>query len=359
MNLGISRLGFTCFYIWIFILINPAKSQIHGDLTLPISTTVSSDGNGKFTITDGTQMGNNLFHSFQEFSIPTNDSAIFNASSSIINIIGRVTGNQYSFIDGLLQVTGQANLFFLNPNGIIFGKNAVLDLNGSFLATTAQAIRFADGQVFSATPSPTDSLLTVSVPIGLQFGTKSNAIVIQQSQLNVPSQQTLGFVGGDLSLIRADVRAPGGRMELGSVGQQGEVTINQNVPGYRLDYEKVKDFRDIRLSEGTVVDVSDTLRGVEVGSGAVQVFGRQLTLTDGSLISYFTAGEMPGKALSINISESVELLGTGNLVINSSSGNITSSGLTTITYGNVNAGDINITTPKLTLRDGGAIATRT
>ncbi len=360
MNFSISRLGFICFSIWIFILVNPANSQVHSDATLPISTTVSSDGNSKFTITDGTQMGNNLFHSFHEFSIPTNDSVIFNASSSIINIIGRVTGNQSSFIDGLLQVTGQANLFFLNPNGIIFGKNAVLDLNGSFLATTAQAIRFADGQVFSATPSPTDSLLTVSVPIGLQFGTKSNAIVIQESKLNVPSQQTLGFVGGDLSLIRADVRAPGGRIELGSVGQQGEVTINQNTPGYRLEYEKVKDFRDIRLSEGTLVDVSDTLlSGVEVGSGAVQVFGRQLTLTDGSLISSFTAGEKPGKALTINTSESVGLLGTGNLVINSSSGNITSSGLTTITYGNGNAGDINITTPKLTLRDGGAIATRT
>jgi filamentous hemagglutinin family protein len=358
MNFFFSQLGLTCIGLWTFLMIGSVQAQISGDGTLATPTTVTTSNSLDFTITNGTQVGSNLFHSFLEFSIPTNGSAIFNSPVSVINIIGRVIGNQPSFVDGLLQVTGQANLFFLNPNGIIFGKNATLEINGSFLATTAQAIRFADGQLFGSTP--TDSLLTVSVPVGLQFGTKANEISVQQSQLTLPSEQTLGLVGGNLSITRGDLFVPGGRIELGSVGTQSEVTINQSTPGYSLDYRQVKNFQDIHLSKGTSIDVTDTapvFGGLEVGSGAVQVFGRQLSLTDGSAISSFTAGEKPGKAISINTSESVELLGAGNLVVNPST-RITSSGLTTITYNNGNAGDINITTKKLTVRDGGAIATR-
>lgn len=358
MNFSFSQLGLTCVGFWIFFLVSPVQAQISSDGTLPIPTTVKTGDNLDFAITNGTQVGSNLFHSFQEFSIPTNGSAIFNAPVSIINIIGRVTGNQPSFVDGSLQVSGQANLFFLNPNGIIFGKNATLQINGSFLATTAQAIRFADGQLFGSTP--TDSLLTVSVPVGLQFGSKANGITVQQSQLTLPSEQTLGLVGGNLSITQGNLFVSGGRIELGSVGTQSEVTINQSTPGYSLDYSQVNKFQDIHLSKGTSINVTDTapvLVGLEVGSGAVQVFGRQLRLTDGSAISSFTAGEKPGKAITINTSESVELLGAGNLVVNPST-IITSSGLTTITYNNGNAGDINITTQKLTVRDGGGIATR-
>ena len=170
MKFFLCQLSLIYFFISSLSLLNRAEAQVSGDRSLEIPTTVTNSDNLNFVITNGTQVGSNLFHSFQEFSIPNNGSAIFNSPVSIINIIGRVTGNQPSFIDGSLQVVGQANLFFLNPNGIIFGKNGTLDLNGSFLATTAQAILFADGQAFGSTPAPTDSLLTVSVPIGLQFG---------------------------------------------------------------------------------------------------------------------------------------------------------------------------------------------
>jgi filamentous hemagglutinin family protein len=358
MNFSISTLRIICVNVCFCLVITPTNAQVSRDTTLSIPTTVTTSNGLDFTITNGTQVGSNLFHSFQEFSIPINGSAIFNTPLSVINILARVTGNHSSFIDGSLQVTGQANLFFLNPNGIIFGKNAALEMNGSFLATTAQAIRFADGQLFGATP--TDSLLTVSVPVGLQFGTKANEISVQQSQLTLPSERTLGLVGGNLSITRGDLFVPGGRIELGSVGTQSEVTIKQGNSGYSLDYRQVKNFQDIRLSKGTSIDVTDiapVFGGLEVGSGAVQVFGRQLSLMDGSAISSFTAGEKPGKAITINTSESVEFLGAGNLVVNPPT-RITSSGLTTITYNNGNAGDININTKKLTVRDGGAIATR-
>jgi filamentous hemagglutinin family protein len=358
MNRFITRLSLTCISFWAFLLLSPSQAQISSDGSLPVPTTVTNEGNSKFTITDGTQVGNNLFHSFQDFSIPTNGSATFQPSASIINIIGRVTGNQASLIDGSFQVIGQANLFFLNPNGIIFGKNATLNLHGSFLATTAQAIRFTDGQIFSTIP--TNSLLTVSVPIGLQFGEKANGIQVQQSTLSLSSQQTLGLVGGVLSLTQANLSAPGGRVELGSVGQNSEVSITQNVSGYSLGYERVKDFQDIRLSQGSVVDVTDPapfFGGIEVGSGAIQVFGRRLSLTNGSVISSFSFGEKPGKALTINASESLEILGTGTFG-GTASTQIGSSSLATITLGDGNGGDINITTQRLIIQDGGLISTR-
>jgi len=358
MNRFITPLSFTCISFWAFLLLSPSQAQISSDGSLPVPTTVTNEGNSKFTITDGTQVGNNLFHSFQDFSIPTNGSATFQPSASIINIIGRVTGNQPSLIDGSLQIAGQANLFFLNPNGIIFGKNATLNLNGSFLATTAQTIRFADGQIFSTIP--TGSLLTVSVPIGLQFGEKANGIQVQQSTLSLPSQQTLGLVGGALSLTGANVSVVGGRIELGSVGQNSEVSITQNAPGYSLGYEQAKDFQDIRLSQGTVVDVTDPsplFGGIEVGSGSIQVFGRRLSLTDGSVISSFSFGKKPGKVLTINASESLEILGTGTFG-GTASTQIGSSSLATITLGDGNGGDINITTQRLIVEDGGGISTR-
>jgi len=189
------RLNFFFIGICFVLLPSPSHSQITSDKTLGVPTTVTSNDSLNFVITNGTQVGTNLFHSFQDFSIPNNGSAVFSNPASIVNIIGRVTGNQSSFIDGLLQVTGQANLFFLNPNGIIFGKNASFDMSGSFLATTANSIRFADGQLFSATPQSTDSLLTITVPVGLQFGTRSNGIAIQQSILRLSPDNSRFFRG--------------------------------------------------------------------------------------------------------------------------------------------------------------------
>jgi large exoprotein involved in heme utilization and adhesion len=56
-----------------------------------------------------------------------------------------VTGGEASVINGLLQVTGSnANLYLMNPAGIVFGANARLDVAGSFTATTANGIGFGD-----------------------------------------------------------------------------------------------------------------------------------------------------------------------------------------------------------------------
>ncbi|MCJ8280779.1 MAG: filamentous hemagglutinin N-terminal domain-containing protein, partial [Rivularia sp. ALOHA_DT_140] len=159
-------------------IILPALSQVTSDGTT--NTSISPNGSN-FDILDGIQKGNNLFHSFEEFSIPQGSSAIFKNSTDIVNIINRVTGGNISNIDGLIKANGSANLFLINPAGIVFGENASLNIGGSFFATTAESILFKDGFEFSAVNPKNQPLLTISTPLGLQMGSNSGNIEVQGS----------------------------------------------------------------------------------------------------------------------------------------------------------------------------------
>ena len=154
------------------------QAQVTADGTL--STTVTSADQRNFVIEQGDRSGGNLFHSFRDFSVSTGGSAHFNNAADVQNIFARVTGGNVSNIDGLIRANGAANLFLLNPSGILFGANAALNIGGSFMGTTATSVRFADGVEFSADSTGT-SLLTVSVPIGLQMGQNPGAITVNNT----------------------------------------------------------------------------------------------------------------------------------------------------------------------------------
>ncbi|MEM9218117.1 MAG: filamentous hemagglutinin N-terminal domain-containing protein [Cyanobacteria bacterium P01_F01_bin.150] len=204
-----SRLGASIGLMVLGFHLPSANAQVRPDASL--STTVTTTDNLNFLIeggdrpANGTQNGPNLFHSFDTFSIPDGGSAQFNNATDITNIISRVTGSEPSIIEGLIQTQSEANLFLLNPQGLLFGPNAQLDIGGSFLASTADSMVFQDGSHFSAS-APSSPLLTVSVPVGLQMGSNPQPIqqqsqVIQNNEsvgLTVDKKETLGLVGGAL-----------------------------------------------------------------------------------------------------------------------------------------------------------------
>ncbi|MBD2446780.1 filamentous hemagglutinin N-terminal domain-containing protein [Nostoc sp. FACHB-152] len=190
---------------------NTVLAQITPDRTLP-SNSIVTPSDQTLVIEGGTQAGNNLFHSFSQFSLPTNNTAYFNNALSIKNIVSRVTGSELSNIDGLIRANGIANLFLLNPNGIIFGPNARLDVGGSFVASTANRINFADGKLFSAKADQTSSLLSVNIPIGLQLNANSHSIS-NAGSLAVKPGENITLLAGAVSHT-GSLTAPGGTVQL-------------------------------------------------------------------------------------------------------------------------------------------------
>ncbi len=339
------------------LLILPARGQISSDGTT--NTTVEVSGNNDFTINQGDRAGSNLFHSFQEFSVPTGGKAFFNNAADIVNIFSRVTGGKLSNIDGMLRANGTANLFLLNPAGIIFGPNASLGIGGSFLGSTADSIFFTEGE-FSATDLDNPPLITINAPIGLNFRETAESITNRSrvevdadlpgriedrriAGLRVKQGNTLALIGGDLVFEGGNLTANGGRIELGSVEPNNFVNLTPTEQGFILNYDEVQNFQDISLFPGTIVDTSSDIEG----GGGIQVQGRQVKLTGDAIASPVlifsnTESEGQGESIVVNASESIDISGDF-------------AGILTQTDGTGSAGNIEVGTKTLLLRDGGFI----
>jgi filamentous hemagglutinin family protein len=229
--------------------------------------------NNNFTINGGLTRGSSILHSFQDFSVPTGGSATFTTGVGTQAVVSRVTGNLSSDINGIINTQG-ANFFLINPNGVVFGPNAQLNVGSSFVTTTANSATLSDSNGTSytfGTRNITDApLLSVNQNVGLNVTRlnflENSAPIINYANLqtNNPSQY-IGLIGGDIILDAGDSRgnilAPGGRVDIGGLRSAGTVAVNNqgfvyndgNVTG-RPNIPFLRS--DLTLIDGARVDVA-------------------------------------------------------------------------------------------------------
>jgi filamentous hemagglutinin family protein len=308
---------------------------------------------------DGRAVGNNLFQSFGLFNLNTGESANFQSAANIRNILSRVTGGSASFIDGRIftQSGRNVNLFFINPSGIIFGPNASLNVGsatrGSFIATTANALVWANGSQFSATnPGGASSLLTIvgdpsgflstlrtPAPINVSGSTLANGSSFFSNPYN---GQSLLLVGGDVKVDNATLEAPGGRIELGGLAEPGTIGLSTNGNILSLNFPDNVARASVSLTNGSNVSVASG------GGGSIAINASDIDILGGSNLR---AGinRLPGTDNAQ--AGDVNLKATGTLRIENSS-------VYNAAFGRGNAGNLRVDTGKLIVRDG-VLATAT
>ncbi|MCC5668413.1 filamentous hemagglutinin N-terminal domain-containing protein, partial [Nostoc sp. CHAB 5784] len=335
-------------------------AQIAPDGTLPNNSSITRDGN-TFNITGGTQTGSNLFHSFGEFSVPIGGTASFNNALDIQNIISRVTGGSVSNINGIISTKGTANLFLINPNGIIFGQNAQLNVGGSFVATTASAIGFGDQSFFSAeNPESSSSLLTVN-PSALLFNQIKTASIQNNSVapsglnpssefiargLRVPNGKSLLLVGGGINMDGGSLFAFDGRVDLGGLKGTGTIGLNFYGNNLSLSFPDNVERSDVLLSRGSLIYVAAN------DGGSIAVNAQNLEIIGGSGL---LAGINRGLGSNNSKAGNIDLNATGVISVNNSS--LINNSVFVEARGQ--AGNININAETLVVKDGAQVSTST
>jgi filamentous hemagglutinin family protein len=293
--------------------------------------------------------GPNLFHSFGQFNIRPSESATFTGPDTIDNVVSRVTGGNPSNINGLLRsAIPEANLFLLNPSGVLFGPNAELDVGGSFHTSTADFLRFADGKQFYANLS-NKSTLTVASPAAFGFlGNSPASLTIQESTLQVPPGETVSVIGGDIDIMGKPfppdrlrpptLRAPGGQIHIASVASAGEVVLNSAEQAPHLSVDTFARLGSITLSQDALIDTSS-----DTGGGTVVIRGGHL-LIDNSRIAASTRGDIDSAR------RGVDLQVTADAVIKNGGA------IQATTMGRGNAGMVSISAPQFVMEDNARIA---
>ncbi|MEM7650240.1 MAG: filamentous hemagglutinin N-terminal domain-containing protein, partial [Cyanobacteria bacterium P01_A01_bin.70] len=294
-----------------------AQSRIVPDDTLGAErsrVTQTVGGRPNEVIGGGARRGQNLFHSFEEFNVDEGRGAFFSSPDGLENIFSRVTGGSVSNILGTLGTVGASapDLYLLNPNGILFGPTASLDVQGSFIATTASYLLFEDGFSFDADAPNRPPLLAISAPIGLGFQATPQPIINRSIAarpdgtpvgLEVPSGSTLALAGGNLFMTNGGrLTAAGGRVELGGLGTTGVVGLLANETGIALSFPAGG------LSTVTLQDESQI--NVRGGSGEVVVNAGTFTVTNGSGLALGPTGAEDGGNALIN-ADTVRFSGVG------------------------------------------------
>ncbi len=217
----------------------PVKSQPITPANDGTNTTVTPQGN-QFNIEGGTRSGANQFHSFDQFNVNSGQTANFVTTPDTSNILGRVTGGNASYINGLIQVTGvggvkvNSNLFLMNPAGIMFGPNASLNIPASFSVTTATGIGFDNNNYWFKAMGTNDYANLIGEPSGYRFNVSNPGAIVNEANLTLNPGENLTFVGGTV-INTGQLSTPGGNITIAAV--EGGSTLKISQPGHVLSLE--------------------------------------------------------------------------------------------------------------------------
>ncbi|MBN8564229.1 MAG: filamentous hemagglutinin N-terminal domain-containing protein [Leptolyngbya sp. UWPOB_LEPTO1] len=366
---GWLKSGFSAFVsiFTVAIAAEIANAQVIPDGTLGTEGSIVTEDVIRGGISDripgGARRGQNLFHSFSQFDVLEGRSAYFENPTGVQNIFSRVTGSDRTEIFGRLgviqagstEVLGTANLFFVNPNGILFGATGSLDVGGSFVATTANAIGFGDrGNFSAANPEAPTQLLTIN-PSALLFNQIPTGNIINNSTastgntkplgvpiigLQVPNGQSLALIGGEVNLDGGRLNAIGGQIALGGLASLGVVSLEVNNNTFNLSFPSASQLSNVFLSNDATVNV----RGTEGGN--ITVNANTFSGTTGGRLTAGSDGTGDGGNITINANQ-VSFGGIGR------SGVL--SGIYQIANRSGSAGDILISTKTLNAEPGAQI----
>jgi filamentous hemagglutinin family protein len=332
-----------------------AQSVIVPDNTLGTEATIVTPSPDFESVTGGATRGTGLFHSFSQFNVNDGGNVRFIVRPEIQNIFARVTGNNPSQILGTLGVRSNiagnlspstASLFLLNPNGILFGANAKLDLGGAFVATTASSFKFGD-QEFSTINPQTPPLLTINVPTGLQFGQTVGAIEVSEAKFNPGLEKSLSLVGGDVRISNSTVATISGQLDIGAVGSAETVGLQPIKNGWAVSYAGVKNFQDIQLNRSTIAPGANDVGDIAITPGNLQLQGRQINLTSGSILFYSYQG--------VNRKD----ISPGQIIVNASGGiTIDGSGILSLGDGSLSTANIFLNANTIIVNNRGQVATQ-
>ncbi|TAF56827.1 MAG: filamentous hemagglutinin N-terminal domain-containing protein [Oscillatoriales cyanobacterium] len=388
----------------------PAQAQIIPDTSLPNPSIVTDLDRQLQRIEGGTVAGSNLFHSFAQFNQSgdlAGSTVRFESDVMIANIFARVTGGNGTTIDGLLQTSGNANLYLIDPQGIHFGANARLDIGGAFVATSADRVEFADGTQWpsgSAAALAGGELLTLSIPVGLQFEPRTIVgdtgwdasgsitiagaghqqrfftvdspaslaildtlvtrdpsidrdlllrlgatidIVSETSGITTQNTNPIALVGRNIALEGGQIDTSGGAVDLVAI-EAGRLAISELIGDWDLDPNDPSSIvlGDIVLREAAVINTSG------IGSGSVRLQGQNLTLDDGSVIFARPLGGESGGRVSLEAQGDIQFQGVSPI-------DGQGSGIIGGTLGPGRGSDIVLTGDTVVIQDGGFLSSTT
>ena len=302
-----------------------------GSITLDGSLGTSGALTGpNFQITAGMGRlnGNNLFQSFGVFNLVAGESATFSGPANVQNILARVTGGTPSSIDGSINssIVG-ANLFFLNPAGVMFGPNAQINVTGSFIVGTPDYVKLADGGMFFTSLGGNDNLTSAPVSAFGFLSAHPASVTAANAILSVNPFQGFHIIAGDVTLDGTEVDAPSGNLSIFSAASAGEVPFSLATAGSGYANATNTAFGNVTLKNGAYADIDG------IGGGKVVIRGGKLVV-DNATISSFNGGSAPGGPISIQASQ-ITLQNAGEII--------------STAIGAGNGGDILIRTNSLTV----------